>query len=517
MVKNLRSRLEGPAPAATPGNAHEEMVYDPDTGTLISLSEVAPPTAGDCPLDALSIGEGEVAAPEENKDRASECNPDKPATEAMSAASDEGDDLTGPAASETAEGSSCADNLEAGKKVPPGPRPWVPAPRCWISFTILCVIALGYYLFEIDCYRAEFHIVYPPAVLEQGEQRIWSLEKELRVLDSPVLAYLVAQDLIAGQSGALAVPFNANVPVSYRPGSCEMAVSSSAQRFSDSGKFVRWLSSNLEVCPVPSKGMVVVSLAGRDPNFLKSVLDSYIRQYHGYVKHAALEQENYRDTQTGLEQSEGTKGPRAGPGLPNTMELQAQECESALGEISTGKGMFRGFLSEEHLNAVPSLKTLQAKIVELEIEKIALTDHFNPESREVREKDLQIKKLRNAMQEGLARHLSYLKRKIAALAAEKTQLERKVLHEQSGKKATGTLCADNPPADGSRQKSPETPGLVKAPFISKQPLIITATEYLAEGLGWSQTKDVRVLETKGGPDSGLSSYAKPAGSGLEGK
>jgi hypothetical protein len=517
MIKTVKPRPEVPAPVTAQGNALEEMAYDPDTGTLVLTNGLGPPAMADCRLDAPSLGEAGAAGSEEDENQTLEGNPEEPASETGSVGCDKGDDLTEPILSEAAEGGSRAESLQKETEVPRRERPWVQAPRSWISFTILCVLALGYYLFQIDCYRAEFHIIYPPAVSNQGEQRIWSLEKELRVFESPALAYLVAQELLAGQSGKSAVDPNGNVSVSYPAESGDTAVSTPPQRLSDSGKLVKWLSSNLEVCPNPAKGIVVVSLAGSDPNFLQAVLDSYIRQYHGYVKHASLEHESYQDTRSDLGQSEGPESSRSGRRSVNPAESQVQECESALGEIGSGKGMFRGFLSDEHLNAVPSLKTLQAKIVELEIEKIALMDHFSSESREVREKELQIKKLRNAMQECLVQHLSSLKRKVAALAAEKTQLERKIMHEQSSKGIKGTLCVGNPFADGSHQKSPENPGCVKAPFISRQPIIVTLTEYLAEGLGCSQTKGVRVLETKGGSDTGLSPYAKPAGSGLEGK
>ena len=517
MVKSMKYRPEDPEALTTPGNAHEEMAYDPETSTFLLSEGLGPLIAAECPLDASSLGGAGEAASEENEDRASEGFPEEPASESEPASCDKGDELREPILYEPATRDSCAESRLAETEVPPRARSWIQAPRSWISFAILCVLALGYYLFQIDCYRAEFHIIYPPAVSNQGEQRIWSLEKELRVLESPALAYLVAQELLAGQSGKSAVGPNGNVSVSYPAESWDTAVSTPPQRLSDSGKLLKWLSSNLEVSPNPVKGMVVVSLAGSDPNFLKAVLDSYIRQYHGYVKHAFLEHESYQDTRSGLGQSEGPEGSRSGQRAVNPAELQVQECESALGEMGSVKGMFSGFLSDEHLNAVPSLKTLQAKIVELEIEKIALTDHFNAESREVREKELQIKKLRNAMQECLVQHLSSLKRKVAALAAEKTQLERKIMHEQSSKGVKGTLCADNPSADGSHPISAENPGLVKAPFISRQPLIVTATEYLAKAFGRSSTKGVRVLKTKGGPDSVLSSYAKPAGSRLEGK
>jgi len=503
----------------TSGNTYEGMLYDPDSGTLVLSKGLGPLIAADRQLDPTFLSQDETVSSLEHENQAPDCEPEKTATEIVSASTEKDDRSTGRAACEISEDRSCAGEARTQREISRRGRPWIPAPPGWISFAILFVIALGYYLFEIDCYRAEFHIVYPPALSHQAEQRVWPLETELRVLESPILAYLVAQDLLAGQSSRSVDGVNGSMAVSYPLGSVEATGPTSAQRFSDSGKFVKWLSSNLAVSPIPAKAMVVVSLTGSDPDFLKAVLGSYVRQYNDYVKQAALKQKSRQDARTVSEQSAEAERGQSGQRWLNTAELQIQELETALSEIGSGKGMFRGFLSEEHLNAVPSLKTLQAKIVDLEIEKIALLDHFSTESREVREKDLQIKKLRNAMQECLAQHLSYLKRKTASLASEKTTIkfEQKDMHQRSGSKDVGTLCTDEVSNEGSRQKNPEYSGLVKAPFIARQPFLVTAVEHLAESFGRASTKGVRVLETKGGPRSDLSSYAKAAGSGLEGK
>ncbi|MFC1836670.1 hypothetical protein ACFL2Q_18420, partial [Thermodesulfobacteriota bacterium] len=125
---------------------------------------------------------------------------------------------------------------------------------------------------------------------------------------------------------------------------------------------------------------------------------------------------------------------------------------------------------------IPSLHLLQAKVVELQMEKMALAVRFKANSRELREKDEQIRGIRKAMEHRVAEHLGFLDKMRQTLAAQIDQCQPgKGPRASSGEgtsKSTVRQAVDEQSPGGN-----ESPYLLRKPFISRKPLLAQLAEF----------------------------------------
>jgi hypothetical protein len=386
-----------------------------------------------------------------------------------------------------------------------GPKARMKRPRYYVGAALALMFAAVYYLVFIDCYRVETHVLFPPErriSAEKAAGRV--LEQERGIMESALLFHLVATDLSARRSGCP----GACVTTASGPDPAWLSEASAGKhtgRLEDVGGLVKWLAENVTVSAESTPGLVAVSITGTDPDFLKDVLRSYIRNYYQFSRRLAAEQ---RDASPASHPANPTAEAIVPAGIRDRLEAaehSLQGCELALGQMGEGKGPFRGFLPDEYLGGMPSLKVLQSKIVETEIEKMALSARFKPNSREIREKDEQIAQLRNSMKECIVEHQAFLKRIKKSLADEVAGIRPSGHRPAPNKSAqTASLETQNVPAGVQIQKSPY---LTCSPFVSRTPLLVRLSDYTTSLL-FGSTIGPRAPMVEAGSARGLKSLTR---------
>ena len=347
---------------------------------------------------------------------------------------------------------------------------------------LICLLALGcaaYYLVYIDGYKVDADISFMCPDSEPSLSDQLPLQKETYLLKHPKLLHRVARELVeihpslaqnCGRRYASVVNFGAPARSSS---------SDTLSSLSDTNRVVRWLSERLHVTVQPEAGLATVSMAGPDPDLMKTVVSSYVKHYSTY-RLALLSKEQ----QLAAYQPSAPPAPLHSDDLITVLndlqkvDSQMHECRLALQLMGSGSGPFRGFLPDNGVIGVPALNRFKSRIIELELKKRSLGVRYKPDSRDVRSIDLEIAGIRKAMQERIQEHIVFLqKRKQELVALQKSVEERTRAAVYNNMHRARPLRAAT---EASTLPVRNCVHMQGEPFIAKKPLIIKAGE-LARG------------------------------------
>jgi hypothetical protein len=344
---------------------------------------------------------------------------------------------------------------------------------CLASFLIVVIMTVVTYLSGVDKYTVETKLLFISP--EQKNTIAWPLEKEVEGLKSSQLIFLLARDLCKeSETGA-----TRNVAWNFEATSSgPAAFDTRAGAVGGVTEFMRWFSDELvvESNVAPGKAAVTLRLRGDDPEFLKTVLNAYVRRYSDYRR--GMEGETALDFFRPAGKGE--------PGSPyasldsiqdqlQKIDFQQRECELAMKLLDSRKGAFGGFFPAAKIEGVPTLAHFQQKIVELEIAKRSLSVRYTPKSREIRNIDLEMQGVRSAMRECLSEHLHFLEKGKDLLIGQKAELERLAPPgERCGK---GPCSGRLPNGDAWFSLAGGLRVIQDKPSVSKKPMLVKASEY----------------------------------------
>ncbi len=351
---------------------------------------------------------------------------------------------------------------------------------------ILLLLIVGgagyYYAAYIDRYVVEASILLLNAGPEQTDRRAWPHRKEIALLTSPKLLKMTAEDHVRTRRAANARRPRGPVSRGMVGDRDAGAIGSeNAVLQTDPGKLVKWLSDRLTITGKPSAGLATLRLDGTDPDFLTSVLSTYLARYESY-RNSLLKREAAQEKQ----QAVSTVQAAVSGSVAETddrlhmVEDRIKGCEFALGLMRSGRGVFRGFVPETDVPGVPSLASFQKKIVELEIKKKALEVRFKPGSRELRSVDMEIAGIRKAMKERIQEHLKFLNNTKTTLLAKRKELETERINRSTP--TPHAVPAHEMIADLHKKEMGDGLYLVEKPHIVKKPVLRVAGDYVGAEL-----------------------------------
>ncbi len=290
----------------------------------------------------------------------------------------------------------------------------------------------------------------------------------MQILKSPRISQLLARKLYDRGPACLPGQFVSQRGTQSRP--------TQLSRFGSPDDLEKWL--NKEIC-ISSQvsgatAKVLLRLRGDDPEFLRSVLDSYVCRYADYRRtleaqsRDRFQQTQYKDRHAIDSNLAATISSRL-----QKIELEERGCRLALQLINSGKGVFSGFVSDVSLTGLPSLAPFQEKIVQLEIKKRSLATQFMPHSKELAAVDLEIQGMRSAMRECLAEHLHFLKKEKEQFYSEEKTLQHKAGSVAAHGRAPTIEPCGGASSPGDRWIAPRDGLYVlrEAPFVAKRPLL----------------------------------------------
>jgi hypothetical protein len=337
---------------------------------------------------------------------------------------------------------------------------------CVFSLLFAVAIAAGAYISMSDFYVVETKLLYVAAAEKQGPR---SLDKEIQVLRDPNIALMTAKNVCGGNSRPADLRSDWEMEAAAYLNS-DTRLQNHATKMS-APEFVRWLKSSLLIEGSSSGDSAAVSLrmTGENPEFLKTVLNEYVRCYGDYRRSVAYDippaQKNNAECNPVTDSINEQL---------SKIDLQQRECELSLRLIEARKGVFSGFIPDSAVN-IPSLVFFQRKIVELEIAKRALSVRFTAASREIRNVDSEIGEIKNAMRDCLNEHLFFLRKNKEILLAQKQELENKA--GVSGKCNNGKCSGKLPNGDAWFYVSNGLQVVQEEPNLVRKPIFIKAEEY----------------------------------------
>ncbi len=239
------------------------------------------------------------------------------------------------------------------------------------------------------------------------------LEREISMLASPQVLVNTAKDFSSERSN----PWRDNRVLTTRPAFATKATATDSPTIHNAGDstagFLQWFTHNLAVVPEFSPGMAKVSLTlqGKDPEFLKLVLDAYLNRYADWRRNLGASPEPSSVQFSDQQRAFSPRTAESGTVNQQLQQIQFQKwnLELALKLLDSTKSPFAGFLPANNALGVSSLNRFQDKIAELEIKKSCLAVRFMPSSPEIREVDLEIQAVRTAMRSCIIENLQFLK------------------------------------------------------------------------------------------------------------
>ncbi|MBI5252004.1 MAG: hypothetical protein HY912_21125 [Desulfomonile tiedjei] len=278
-----------------------------------------------------------------------------------------------------------------------------------------------------------------------GNGAALSPEAEIRLLGAPAITSILEKDLFKKihSSGDLKASECVEPAIlTTAPCTTALGTASPDQRMA----FRHWFWENLAVQSEiqGQTGWVTLALNGTNPDFMKKVLESYLVRYAEYRR--VLSQEASESTAKASEPCEPafhSKEIEALSGELQKMDLYERNCSLALNLLAdSASGVFSGFVPDGGVTGIPLLARFQEKIIQLELTKKELLARFTPQSREIRELQLQIQGVRTSMRECLEAHLKFLKKGKEQLVAHKAELERKRGPVRSAERSQMKPCSE---------------------------------------------------------------------------
>lgn len=338
---------------------------------------------------------------------------------------------------------------------------------CFISFIFLAATVSLSFIPHNDLYVVEtrLHFIY------ENKNSLWPVDKEIEILKKPSMIFA------SGVPGTTEKPVRTE-GVEWRTEATAhdqgWAVSNCAEDSTNGMRLANRIAEHLMVEPIISadKAIVKLQLSGEDPAFLKQALNSYVKKFTEYRRIVEEETANLNNSSRSQEHS-GNVSEQLADQIQK-LDIQLRECELAMKIPAQRKGVFSGFISGGTINSIPALAHFQDKIVKLEINKRALSVHFTPGSREIKNIDAEIGELKNAMRECLSEHLHFLHKSKEILVAKKQEVEsRRAESTEKKSQCTGVF----PNGDTWFFINTGLHIIQDQPVVSRRPIVQRAKEY----------------------------------------
>ncbi|MGC8906332.1 MAG: hypothetical protein ACP5M0_02700 [Desulfomonilaceae bacterium] len=336
------------------------------------------------------------------------------------------------------------------------------------------------YLAQPKPYSVETRLMFISGDGRMPDPQGWSLDKETKYFNNTNVVYTLAQKLFEGQGGPSAAGRPQDQENPAAPHRKRRIISDGRDRFKNPGEFIKWFvkASSLETDSSSVPARITLKLTGKDPKFLKTVSENYVRSYVEFRRTVPT---------PAVMQASASNPPdhaAAPPALKTinerlqTFDIQEREYELALNLIDSGKSHFAGFIPKESMVEANSLAHFQQKIVQLELTKNSLSLKYAPESRELRTVEAEIQAARKAMRQCLVEQLRFVKHNKELLLTQKMELEKGLVAPAEAKPQTPqapqpapvkqAVSADGPvPLGNGLYLIWDAPSLKEKPLLSK--------------------------------------------------
>ena len=348
------------------------------------------------------------------------------------------------------------------------------------------------YLAQPKPYSVETRLMFISGDGRLPDPQGWSLDKETKYFNNTNVVYTLAQKLFEGQAGPSAAgrpQDQENQAAAHRR---RRVISDGRDRFRNPGEFIKWFvkASSLETDSSSVPARITLKLTGKDPKFLKTVSENYVRSYVEFR----------RTVPTPAIMQASSSNPVDNTAVPPALktinerlqnfDIQEREYELALNLIDSGKSHFAGFIPKESMVEANSLAHFQQKIVQLELTKNSLSLKYAPESRELRTVEAEIQAARKAMRQCLVEQLRFVKHNKELLLTQKMELEKGLVAPAEAKPQTPQTPQPAPVKQVVSADAPVPLGnglylIWDAPSLKEKPLLTKvgdATSRLASGV-----------------------------------
>ncbi len=350
----------------------------------------------------------------------------------------------------------------------------------WVA---VCTVALIYYIGRDISYSVETSLIYISGQQMAKNVLDASLSHEVQVLNNPKVHSLLAGELFGTEPHVATGREQVAPAQAVAPGSSPVTMPSGYTRFGNADQFRTWLSEELSSEAEVSPGIVkaTLRLRGDNPDFLSSVLTSYVSQYLDYRRSMEPVKKDPERAAAPVSQASRQESAANDP-IPRELErLQRdqQTAENALTLIESGKGVFSGFIPEGNIFGTPVPAQLQNRIVRLEMDKKALLVKYTPESREIRGIDQEIQGLRSDLRAFIVELLRLSEARRATLLARKAA-SLDVRTERAADAHTSPKEVACPQLDiGALFVSSDgTCVFWQRPSVARKPLLVRTREYM---------------------------------------
>jgi len=184
------------------------------------------------------------------------------------------------------------------------------------------------------------------------------------------------------------------------------------------------MASSLETDSSSVPARITLKLTGKDPKFLKAISENYVRSYVEFRRTVPTPAANQVNARSSADNAPVPPVLKTINERLQAFDIQEREYELALNLIDSGKSHFAGFIPKESMVEATSLAHFQQKIVQLELNKNALSLKYAPESREIRTVEAEIQAARKAMRQCLVEQLRFVKHNRELLLTQKMELEK---------------------------------------------------------------------------------------------
>lgn len=294
------------------------------------------------------------------------------------------------------------------------------------AISAVLVLLAFLYLAQPKPYSVETRLMFISGDGRTPDLQGWSLDNETRYFKNTNVVYTLAQKLFESQIGPSASgkpQGQDNSAPPYRP---RRGLNDGRDRFKNQGEFIKWfvMASSLETDSSSVPARITLKLTGKDPKFLKAISENYVRSYVEFRRTVPTPAANQVNARSSADNAPVPPVLKTINERLQAFDIQEREYELALNLIDSGKSHFAGFIPKESMVEATSLAHFQQKIVQLELNKNALSLKYAPESREIRTVEAEIQAARKAMRQCLVEQLRFVKHNRELLLTQKMELEK---------------------------------------------------------------------------------------------
>lgn len=350
---------------------------------------------------------------------------------------------------------------------------------CLLSiFVAACLGAVWCAFF--DSYTAETKLLFISPVATSPGQGSWNVEQEVELLKSSTLAHRVLDAGTGPVRNSVAVK-QISSPAGARPDTVISGGPANADELLGRLSFdmARWHGG----------GSITIAVRGNDPQHLKSILNSYSRQYlqsrHELVSLASI---SAGPTRPGARFSGNQDFISVLDAELARMELMKRNCALALTlmdkKTDKKKGSTGDFLPSGLGSELTSLNKINDELVNLFIKKQHLATRFHPTGREIAEVNQQIDGLRKMLHRHLQQQVTFLQSGMDQLEARKREIQGRT-RPASGESEfleRKLLCGNGPAAGEWIPISSDVVIMPGRPIVVKKPIRELFTSFIGRSV-----------------------------------